>query len=62
VIMGVALIVSVAVVITNLAADILYCFIDPRVRLRTGRRLHAPELLRHGRRASAGGELTEPAT
>ena len=42
--------------------NVLYCFIDPRVRLRTGRRLHAPELLRHGRRASAGGELTEPAT
>jgi len=61
VIMGVALVVSVAVVIMNLAADIAYCVIDPRVRLRTGRRLRVPELVRR-RRANGRAELTEPIT
>ena len=61
VIMGVALVVSVAVVIMNLAADIAYCVIDPRVRLRTGRRLRVPELVRR-RRGNARAELTEPIT
>jgi peptide/nickel transport system permease protein len=35
VIMGVALVVSTAVALGNLAADLLYCVVDPRVRLRT---------------------------
>jgi peptide/nickel transport system permease protein len=34
VIMGITLVVSVAVVIFNLIADILYCVIDPRISLR----------------------------
>jgi peptide/nickel transport system permease protein len=33
VIMGVALVVGVAVAITNLVADLVYCLVDPRVRL-----------------------------
>jgi peptide/nickel transport system permease protein len=61
VILGVAVTVSVAVVLTNLAADVLYCVIDPRVRMRTGTREGAPVLLRRRRRAAARG-LTEPAT
>jgi peptide/nickel transport system permease protein len=36
VIMGVILVVSVAVVIMNMIADILYCVIDPRISLRGG--------------------------
>jgi peptide/nickel transport system permease protein len=44
VIMGVVLVVSVAVTIANLIVDILYCVIDPRVRLHT----------RGERRVSAG--------
>ena len=36
VIMGIVLVVSVAVVIMNLIADILYCVIDPRISLRGG--------------------------
>jgi peptide/nickel transport system permease protein len=60
VILGVAVTVSVAVVLTNLAADVLYCVIDPRVRMRTGTRERAPVLLR--RRRAAARELTEPAT
>jgi peptide/nickel transport system permease protein len=35
VIMGVVLVVSVAVTIANLIVDVLYCMIDPRVRLQT---------------------------
>lgn len=35
VIMGVVLVVSAAVTIANLVVDILYCMIDPRVRLQT---------------------------
>src|SRR5262249_38806622 len=33
-IMGVVLVISFAVAIMNLIVDILYCFIDPRVRVR----------------------------
>jgi peptide/nickel transport system permease protein len=60
VILGVALLVAVAVVITNLIADLLYCLIDPRIRMRTGRRESAPVYLR--RRGAAAREVTEPAT
>jgi peptide/nickel transport system permease protein len=60
VILGVALLVAVAVVITNLIADLLYCFIDPRISLRGGRSESAPALVRRRRRTSTR-ELTEPA-
>jgi peptide/nickel transport system permease protein len=60
VILGVALLVSVAVVITNLAADLLYCVIDPRIRTRTGGQESAPVLLR--RRRAGARSATEAAT
>lgn len=50
VILGVAILVSIAVVIANLIADLLYCVIDPRIRVRTGRPETAP-VLRRRRRA-----------
>jgi peptide/nickel transport system permease protein len=59
VILGVAILVSIAVVIANLIADLLYCVIDPRIRARTGRRETAPVVRR--RRTAARG-ATEPAT
>ena len=52
VILGVALLVSVVVVLANLIADLLYCVVDPRIRLRTGKRETAP-LVRRRRRAGA---------
>jgi peptide/nickel transport system permease protein len=58
VILGVAMLVSIAVVITNLIADLLYCVIDPRVRGRTGKR-ETPLVLRRRRREPVRG-LTEP--
>lgn len=58
VILGVALLVSVAVVIANLVADLLYCLIDPRVRVRTGRQETALVLPRARREPVRG--LTEP--
>ena len=58
VILGVALLVSVAVVIANLAADLLYCVIDPRVRTRTGRQ-ETTMVVRRRRREPVRG-LTEP--
>jgi peptide/nickel transport system permease protein len=60
VILGVALLVSVAVVIANLAADLLYCVIDPRIGLRTGRRGETVPVAR--RRRTGTREATEPAT
>ena len=58
VILGVAFLVSVAVVIANLAADLLYCVIDPRIRTRT-RRQETTLVLRSHRREPVRG-LTEP--
>ena len=58
VILGVALLVSVALVITNLIADLLYCVIDPRVRGRTGRR--ETTLVPRRRRREPVRGLTEP--
>ena len=58
VILGVALLVSIAVVITNLIADLLYCLIDPRVRGRTGKQ-ETTLVLRRRRREPVRG-LTEP--
>jgi peptide/nickel transport system permease protein len=60
VILGVALLVSVAVVIANLIADLLYCVIDPRIGLKSGRSESADVRLRRRRRAGAR-ELTETA-
>jgi peptide/nickel transport system permease protein len=60
VILGVALLVSVAVVIMNLIADLLYCVIDPRVRGRTGKQETALVLRRRRREPVRG--LTEPAS
>jgi ABC-type dipeptide/oligopeptide/nickel transport system permease component len=60
VILGVALLVSVAVVIANLLADLLYCLIDPRIGVRTSRHESVELRMRRRRRASTR-ELTEPA-
>jgi peptide/nickel transport system permease protein len=60
VILGVALLVSVAVVVANLLADLLYCLIDPRIGVRTSRQESVELRLRRRRRSSARG-LTEPA-
>jgi peptide/nickel transport system permease protein len=60
VILGVALLVSVAVVLANLFADLLYCLIDPRIGMKTSRHGAAEMQLRRRRRASTQ-ELTEPA-
>jgi peptide/nickel transport system permease protein len=57
VILGVAILVSVAVVIANLAADLLYCFVDPRIGLRTKQRESVPVVRR---RRAATREVTEP--
>lgn len=46
VVMGVVLVVAVAVTITNLIVDIVYCAIDPRVRLHTREKKGFPALLR----------------
>jgi len=62
VILGVALLVSVAVVVTNLVVDLLYCVIDPRIGLRTGGRDRVPVTLSRRRRRAAAREATEPAT
>jgi peptide/nickel transport system permease protein len=51
VIMGVVLVVSVAVTIANLIADILYCAIDPRVRLHGRRERGSSGVLRWRLRA-----------
>jgi peptide/nickel transport system permease protein len=59
VILGVALVVSVAVVIANLVVDLLYCFIDPRIGLRTSRHESAEVRLTRRRRSSERA-LTEP--
>jgi peptide/nickel transport system permease protein len=59
VILGVALLVSVAVVIANLIVDLLYCFIDPRIGLRTGRH-ESTEVRLSRRRRSGKRTLTEP--
>jgi peptide/nickel transport system permease protein len=59
VILGVALLVSVAVVIANLIVDLLYCVVDPRIGLRTNRHGSTEVQLRRRRRASSR-ELTEP--
>jgi peptide/nickel transport system permease protein len=56
VIMGVVLVVGVAVVVANLVADIVYCLVDPRVRMRTAGSPRAPVLRR--RRAAAQPEVT----
>lgn len=61
VILGVVLVVSLTVVIMNLLADIAYCLLDPRVRLRTSseeRGVSTP--LR--RRPRAQAQVTESAT
>jgi peptide/nickel transport system permease protein len=46
VVMGIVLIVSVAVTIANLIVDIVYCLLDPRVRLDTRERRRSPAILR----------------
>jgi peptide/nickel transport system permease protein len=56
VIMGVALVVGIAVALANLAADVAYCWIDPRVRLRGGGLARAPALRR--RQAAAQTKVT----
>jgi peptide/nickel transport system permease protein len=60
VILGVAVLVSVAVVIANLVADLLYSFIDPRIGLRTKQRESVPVAGR--RRRASTREVTEPAS
>jgi peptide/nickel transport system permease protein len=61
VIMAAMLIVSLAVALSNLAADVLYCSLDPRVRSRTTSRLLRPSLVfRRRERLPAG--VTESAT
>ena len=60
VILGVALLVSVAVVLANLLADLLYCVVDPRIGLRTNRH-GATEVELRRRRRTHRRELTEPA-
>ena len=46
VIMGITLVVCVAVTIANLIVDIVYCIIDPRVRLDTRVRKPMPATFR----------------
>jgi peptide/nickel transport system permease protein len=60
VILGVAILVSVAVVIANLAADLLYCLVDPRIGLRTKARESVPVVRR--RRRATTREATELVT
>lgn len=48
-IMGVVFLVSVAVVVLNLIVDILYCLIDPRISLGSGRQESAAPLRRRRR-------------
>jgi hypothetical protein len=54
VIMGVALVVGVAVVLANMTADLVYCWVDPRVRPRAGGWARTPVLRRGRARAQAG--------
>lgn len=61
VILGVALLVAVAVVVTNLIADLLYCVIDPRIGVRTGPSGAAVPAPRRRRRRAATRGVTEPA-
>jgi peptide/nickel transport system permease protein len=61
VIMGIILVVSVAVVIFNLIADILYCVIDPRISLRGGSSSEVTAPLRR-RRFRAQTSVTESPT
>jgi peptide/nickel transport system permease protein len=51
VIMGVALVVGVSVAVANLVADLVYCWVDPRVRPRAAGLARAPVFRR--RRATA---------
>src|ERR671937_593507 len=60
VILGVAILVSVAVVIANLATDLLYCLVDPRIGLRTKARESVPVVRR--RRRATTREATELVT
>ena len=60
VILGVAILVSVAAVIANLAADLLYCLVDPRIGLRTKARESVPVVRR--RRRATTREATELVT
>jgi peptide/nickel transport system permease protein len=60
VIMGVVLVVSVAVVVVNLIADILYCVIDPRISLRGPSASEVSTPLR--RRFRAQPQVTESPT
>jgi ABC-type dipeptide/oligopeptide/nickel transport system permease component len=61
-ILGIVLTVSVIVVVTNLAVDLLYPFLDPRVRLRgRGDSIVASRSLRRELRAQQRG-ATEPAS
>jgi peptide/nickel transport system permease protein len=62
VILGVALLVSVTVVIANLIVDLLYCFIDPRIGIRTAGQERVAVGLSRRRRGAAAREVTEPAT
>jgi ABC-type dipeptide/oligopeptide/nickel transport system permease component len=60
VIVGIVLVISFAVTITNLIADIVYCLVDPRVSLRGPRRQRAWGLGRLSPRTQPG--ITETAT
>jgi peptide/nickel transport system permease protein len=61
VILGVAMLVGVAVVIANLVADLLLCFVDPRIGVRTGPSGAAVPAPRARRRSAGTRRVTEPA-
>ena len=60
VILGVTIVISFAVVIVNLIADILYCLVDPRMNLRGPTRRRSSSRLRLGMRPSPS--VTESST
>jgi hypothetical protein len=58
--MGITIVVAIAVTIANLIVDIVYCMIDPRVRLDTRERKPSPAIFRG--RASASPRVKESQT
>jgi peptide/nickel transport system permease protein len=58
VIMGVALVVGVSVAVANLLADLVYCWVDPRVRLYAGGWARAPVVRRRRATAQQQPEVT----
>ena len=53
VIMGITIVVAIAVTLANLIVDVIYCMIDPRVRVSTRARRPMPAIFRGRERPQA---------